>query len=197
MPYLVTIRTFKHSTDAYHYKNVLKNHSIESYLETPDFEDNTTLDSNELSEANLSVLQGDVDDAIEIIKSEDLIYFGNEQENIESFYGNELILLKKMSFQEEAYLYKARLENEGITCFIVDKHTTNPLPLVGLTAETIELYIPHSNLEIAKNIITELDNNQTDVTETETDSDYKPVIIIIVIILIALFLLVQQFFDMY
>jgi hypothetical protein len=195
MPYLVTIRTFKHSTDAYHYKQVLKKNSIESYLETPDFEADSILDVNELSEANLSVLQGDVEDAIEIIKSEDLNYFGAAQENMEAFHGNELILLKKMSYQKEAYLYKARLENEGITCFIVDKHATNPLPLVGLTAETIELYIPQSKLETAKRIILELDNNQID--ETETNFDYKPVIIIAVIILIALFLLVQQYFNMY
>lgn len=195
MPYLVIIRTFKHSTDAYHYKSILKDHSIESYIETPDFEDDIALDANELSEANLSVLQSDVDDAVSILKNEDLNYFGSEQEDIENFHGNELVLIKKMSVQKEAYLYKARLKNEEITCFIVDKHAINTLPLIGLTAETIELYVPKSDLEIAKKIIAELDANQTD--EADIKSDYKPILIILVIILIALFLLVQQFYDMY
>jgi len=195
MPYLITIRTFKHANDAYHYKNYLKENGIESYIEMSDFEDDLTLDSNELSEASLSVLQGDVDDAVRILKHEDLNYFGSEQESKAEYYHDELILIRKMSFQDEAYLYKAKLESEGITCFIVDKHTTNPLPLVGITAETIELYIPQSNLETAKKIIQELDNNQSD--DIVTQVDYKPMLIIFVIIIIVLFLLVQQFFDMY
>lgn len=157
MHYLVTIRIFDHATDAYHYKNVLKDYEIESFVEVLSYHEDEPLDAAELSSAKLSVLQGDVDDALQILRQTDMEYFGSEKENTTDFNDDALVIVKKMSLSEEAYLYKARLQDEGLTCFIVNKHATNPLPLVGLTASTIELFVPKSQLQTAEAIIAEMD----------------------------------------
>lgn len=195
MNYLITIREFDHTTDAYHYKSILRENDIESYVEMLDFDEVSTLDAAELGKAKLSVLQGDIDDAKAILKEIDLEYYGEFRQNLDKFNENGLVIVKKMSYQEEAYLYKARLIDEGLTCFLVDKHATNPLPLVGITASTIELYVPKSQLLTAENIILEMDKKS--IGKPNLESDNKPLLIGIVIVLIALFLLVQQYFSMY
>jgi uncharacterized protein YhfF len=191
MHYLVTIRTFDHTTDAYHYKDILRNHEIESYVEVLDYHEDEPLDAAELSHAKLSVLQGDVDDALQILRETDLEYFGSEKENTTDFNENGLVIVKKMSLSEEAYLYKARLQDEGLTCFIVNKHATNPLPLVGLTASTIELFVPKSQLHTAEMIIVEMD--KVNMTEAPS-SDNKVFLIGALFVLIALIFLVISFF---
>jgi hypothetical protein len=171
MHYLVTIRTFDHITDAYHYKNILKDYEIESYVEVLDYHENEPLDAAELGNAKLSVLQGDVDDAMEVLRQTDLDYFGSEKENTTDFNENGLVLVKKMSLSEEAYLYKARLQDENLTCFIINKHATNPLPLLGLTASTIELFVPKSQLYTAENIIAEMDKvNMTEAPSSDNNT---------------------------
>ncbi|MFK7949376.1 MAG: hypothetical protein AB8G11_17420 [Saprospiraceae bacterium] len=195
MNYLITIREFDHTTDAYHYKSILRENDIESYVEMLDFDEVSTLDAAELGKAKLSVLQGDIDDAKSILKEIDLEYYGEFRQNLDKFNENGLVIVKKMSYQEEAYLYKARLIDEGLTCFLVDKHATNPLPLVGITASTIELYVPKSELLTAEKIILEMDEKS--IGKPNLESDNKPLLIGIVIVLIALFLLVQQYFSMY
>jgi hypothetical protein len=191
MHYLVTIRTFDHITDAYHYKNILKDYEIESYVEVLDYHENEPLDAAELGNAKLSVLQGDVDDAMEVLRQTDLDYFGSEKENTTDFNENGLVLVKKMSLNEEAYLYKARLQDENLTCFIINKHATNPLPLLGLTASTIELFVPKSQLYTAENIIAEMD--KVNMTEAPS-SDNKAFLIGALFVLIALIFLVVSFF---
>jgi hypothetical protein len=191
MHYLVTIRTFDHTTDAHHYKNILKEYEIESYVEVLDYHENEPLDAPELGNAKLSVLQGDVDDAMEVLRQTDLEYFGSEKENTTDFNENGLVLVKKMSLSEEAYLYKARLQDEGLTCFIVNKHAINPLPLAGLTANTIELYLPKSQVYTAKSIILEMDKVNT--TEAPS-SENKAFLIGVLFVLIALIFLVVSFF---
>jgi hypothetical protein len=191
MHYLVTIRTFDHITDAYHYKNILKDYEIESYVEVLDYHENEPLDAAELGNAKLSVLQGDVDDAMEVLRQTDLDYFGSEKENTTDFNENGLVLVKKMSLSEEAYLYKARLQDENLTCFIINKHATNPLPLLGLTASTIELFVPKSQLYTAENIIAEMD--KVNMTEAPS-SDNKAFLIGALFVLIALIFLVVSFF---
>lgn len=195
MHYLITIREFDHATDAYHYKSILRESNIESYVEMLDFEEDTTLDAAELGKAKLSVLQGDAEDAKVILKQIDLDYYGETRQNLDDFNEDGLVIVKKMSYQEEAYLYKARLIDEGLTCFLVDKHATNPLPLVGITASTIELYVPKSQLFTAEEIILEMDKKT--IGESNQKADNKPLVIGIIIVLIALFLLVQQYFSMY
>ena len=195
MYYLIIIREFDHATDAYHYKSILKENGIESYVEMLDFDEGTTLDAAELGKAKLSVLQGDADDAKALLSEIDLDYYGETRQNLDDFNDDALVIVKKMSYQEEAYLYKARLIDEGLTCFIVDKHTTNPLPLVGITASTIELYVPKSQLFTAEELILEMDKNT--IGESNQEKDNKPLLIGIIIVLIALFLLVQQYFSMY
>jgi hypothetical protein len=192
MHYLVTIRAFDHATDAYHYKNILKNYEIESFIEVLEYHENEPLDAAELSHAKLSVLQGDVEDAIAVLRQTDLDYFGSEKENTTDFNEDGLIIVKKMSLSEEAYLYKARLQDEGLTCFIVNKHTTNPLPLVGLTASTIELFVPKSQLYTAEAIIVEMD--KVNMTEAPS-SDNKVFLIGVLFVLIALIFLVISFFS--
>jgi hypothetical protein len=191
MHYLVTIRTFDHTTDAHHYKNILKEYEIESYVEVLDYHENEPLDAAELGNAKLSVLQGDVDDAMEVLRQTDLDYFGSEKENTTDFNENGLVLVKKMSLSEEAYLYKARLQDENLTCFIINKHATNPLPLLGLTASTIELFVPKSQLYTAENIIAEMD--KVNMTEAPS-SDNKAFLIGALFVLIALIFLVVSFF---
>ncbi len=195
MYYLVKIRNFKNVADAYHYQSILKEYSIESFVELLDNEIDGILDDDELGNAMLSVLQSDSEEAIEILRQIDVEYFGKEQENTEIFNGDALVIVKQMSVAEEAYLYKARLINEGLTCFIVDKHTINPLPLVGLTASTIELYVPKKQVLLANKIIQEMDGKTTNITEKPLDM--RPIFVGIVIFIIVLFLLVQQYFNMY
>lgn len=190
MHYLVIIRTFNHTTDAYHYKNILKKYEIESFVEVLEVYEDEPLDAAELSHAKLSVLQGDVDDAVEVLRQTDLEYFGTEKENTTDFNDNALVIVKKMSLSEEAYLYKARLQDEGLTCFIVNKHGTNPLPLVGLTASTIELFVPKSQLYIAAAIMAEMD--KVNMTEAPS-SDNKVFLIGALFILIALIFLVISY----
>lgn len=195
MFYLITIREFEHATDAHYYKRILKDNAIESYVELLDFQEESILDSAEIGKAKLSVLQGDVDDAKELLMEIDLDFYGETRQNLDDFNEDTLVIVKKMSYQEEAYLYKARLLDEGLTCFLVDKHSTNPLPLVGITASTIELYVPKSQLYTAEEIILEMDKNTFDGKSEK--SDYKPLLIGVIFVLIALFLLVQQYFSMY
>lgn len=190
MHYLVTIRTFDHTTDAYHYKNILKNYEIESFVEVSEYQEDEPLDAAELSHAKLSVLQGDVDDAIEVLRQTDLEYFGTEKENMTDFNDDALVIVKKMSLSEEAYLYKARLQDEGLTCFIVNKHATNPLPLVGLTASTIELFVPKSQLYTAEAIMAEMD--KVNMSEAPS-SDNKVFLIGALFVLIALIFLVISY----
>ncbi|MFT5835036.1 MAG: hypothetical protein ACI97N_002681 [Cognaticolwellia sp.] len=192
MHYLVTIRTFDHTTDAHHYKSILKENEIESYVEVLAYEEDEPLDAAEMGNAKLSVLQGDVDDAIEILRRTDLEYFGAERENTTDFNDNTLVIVKKMSYSEEAYLYKAKLQNEGLTCFIVDKHATNPLPLVGLTASTIELFVPKSQVYLAQNILNEMDKVNT---AEASASDNRPFLIGLLFVVIALVLLALSYFN--
>ena len=192
--YLITIREFDHATDARYYKKVLSEYGIESYVELLDFAEETTLDAAELGNARLSVLQGDIDDAKIILKGLDLEYYGETRQNLDDFNEDALVLIKKMSYQEEAYLYKARLIDEGLTCFIINKHATTPLPLVGI-AGTIDLYVPKSQWSLAEAIIFELDENTF--SKSYDEPNKKPLLIGVIIILITLFLLVQQYFSMY
>ena len=159
-----------------------------------DFSEGATLVAVELGKAKLSVLQGDVEDAKRLLQEIDLDYYGEARQNLDDFNEDGLVIVKKMSYQEEAYLYKARLIDEGLTCFIVDKHATNPLPLVGITASTIELYVPKSQLFAAEDIILEM--YKKIIGENNQKFDKKPLIIGVIIVLIALFLLVQQYFSM-
>ena len=191
---LITIREFASFEDAYHYKKILSENDIESYIGSPVLEEGDPLDAAETGSYQLSVLSGDFEDAKELLQSLDIEYFGAVQEELKG-YDDDLVIVKKMSYQEEAYLYKAKLEDEGITCFIIDKHAANPLPLVGITASTIELYVPKSQLEMAEAIILELDGQLF--SQDNRKADNKPLLIGIVLVLIALFLLVQQYFSMY
>lgn len=195
MHYLITIREFDHATDAYHYKSALRAYDIESYVEMLEEQMDGLLDAAEFGKAKLSVLQGDLEDARQILRQIDVDYFGKEHQNLETFNEDALVIVKKMSLKQEAYLYKARLINEGLTCFIVDKHGTNPLPLVGLTASTIDLYVPKNQLPKAKAIILDMDSK--DIVVEAQKPDNKPLLIGVVVVLIVLFLLVQQYYSMY
>lgn len=191
---LITIREFASFEDAHHYKKMLSENGIESYINSPALEEDSPFDAAETGSYHLSVLSGDFEDAKQLIQSLDIEYFGSVQEELEG-HDNDLVIVKKMSYKEEAYLYKAKLEDEGVICFIIDKHAANPLPLVGITASTIELYVPKSQLAMSEAIILELDGQLFSQDNRKTDK--KPLLIGIILVLIALFLLVQQYFSMY
>ena len=193
--YLINIREFSRVEDAYYYKKVLSENNIESYLSSPVMEEDAPLDAAETESVQLSVLSGDLDDAKQLLATIDIDYFGGVQQDVEGYEHSDLVIIKQMSYKKEAYLYKARLEDEGVTCFIVDKHSTNPLPLVGITANTIELYVPKNQLATAEMIVLEMDSRVY--SESNQKVDKKPLLIGIILVLIALFLLVQQYFSMY
>ena len=193
--YLINIREFSRVEDAYYYKKVLSENNIESYISSPVMEEDAPLDAAETESVQLSVLSGDLDDAKQLLATIDIDYFGDVQQGVEGYEHSDLVIIKQMSYQKEAYLYKARLEDEGVTCFIVDKHSTNPLPLVGITANTIELYVPKNQLATAEMIVLEMDSRVY--SEINQKVDKKPLLIGIILVLIALFLLVQQYFSMY
>lgn len=193
--YLINIREFSKVEDAYYYKKVLSENNIESYISSPVMEEDAPLDAAETESVQLSVLSGDLDDAKQLLATIDIDYFGDVQQGVEGYEHSDLVIIKQMSYQKEAYLYKARLEDEGVTCFIVDKHSTNPLPLVGITANTIELYVPKNQLATAEMIVLEMDSRVY--SESNQKVDKKPLLIGIILVLIALFLLVQQYFSMY
>jgi hypothetical protein len=193
--YLINIREFSRVEDAYYYKKVLSENNIESYISSPVMEEDAPLDAAETESVQLSVLSGDLDDAKQLLATIDIDYFGDVQQGVEGYEHSDLVIIKQMSYQKEAYLYKARLEDEGVTCFIVDKHSTNPLPLVGITANTIELYVPKNQLATAEMIVLEMDSRVY--SESNQKVDKKPLLIGIILVLIALFLLVQQYFSMY
>lgn len=193
--YLINIREFSRVEDAYYYKKVLSENNIESYISSPVMEEDAPLDAAETESVQLSVLSGDLDDAKQLLATIDIDYFGDVQQDVEGYEHSDLVIIKQMSYQKEAYLYKARLEDEGVTCFIVDKHSTNPLPLVGITANTIELYVPKNQLATAEMIVLEMDSRVY--SESNQKVDKKPLLIGIILVLIALFLLVQQYFSMY
>ena len=192
---LITIRVFTNLEDAHYYRKLLSEHNIEGYINSLDMEEDTPLNAAAAGRFQLSVLSGDFEDAEQLLESLDIEHFGAVQKELEEYDNDDLVIIKKMSYQEEAYLYKARLEDEGLTCFIVDKHATNPLPLVGITASTIELYVPKSQLTMAEEIILELDGQLF--SQDNRKADNKPLLIGILLVLIALFLLVQQYFSMY
>ena len=192
---LITIRVFTSLEDAHYYRKLLSEHNIEGYINSLDMEEDTPLNAAAAGRFQLSVLSGDFEDAEQLLESLDIEHFGAVQKELEEYDNDDLVIIKKMSYQEEAYLYKARLEDEGLTCFIVDKHATNPLPLVGITASTIELYVPKSQLTMAEEIILELDGQLF--SQDNRKADNKPLLIGILLVLIALFLLVQQYFSMY
>ena len=193
--YLINIREFSRVEDAYYYKKVLSENNIESYISSPVMEEDAPLDAAETESVQLSVLSGDLDDAKQLLATIDIDYFGGVQQDVEGYEHSDLVIIKQMSYQKEAYLYKARLEDEGVTCFIVDKHSTNPLPLVGITANTIELYVPKNPVATAEMIVLEMDSRVY--SESNQKVDKKPLLIGIILVLIALFLLVQQYFSMY
>lgn len=192
---LITIRVFTSLEDAHYYRKLLSEHNIEGYINNLNMEEDTPLNAAAAGRFQLSVLSGDFEDAEQLLESLDIEHFGAVQKELEEYENDDLVIIKKMSYQEEAYLYKARLEDEGLTCFIVDKHAANPLPLVGITASTIELYVPESQLTMAEEIILELDGQLF--SQDNRKADNKPLLIGILLVLIALFLLVQQYFSMY
>jgi hypothetical protein len=188
MPYLVTLRSFEQRAEALIYKRLLAEHGITSFVETVERSGALPLDSDEVGAVRLSVLQSEAEEALEILHAENL----SSTEEIVA--ANPLVLIKKMSLAEEAYLYQARLEHEGFTCFLVNKHASNPLPLLGLTAGTIELYVPKQEAAAAQQLLQTLDHTLPTPTEMQT---FNPLWFGLILVVIVIFLLVRQYFDMF
>ncbi len=66
------------------------------------------------------------------------------------------ILLKSFIERYKAYIYKAALENAGISAWIIDKSDSTHMITGSLTAR-IEVYIMTSQLEDAKRVMSDLE----------------------------------------
>ncbi len=58
----------------------------------------------------------------------------------------------------EAHIYKAKLEHEGIPCFLANEHIANINPLWTNAVGGISIQVHEQNIERAKNILKEIEN---------------------------------------
>ena len=70
----------------------------------------------------------------------------------------ELITLKTFDNSIDAHILKARLENEGIDCYLFDENIVSLNPLYNITVGGIKLKINETNLCKAQEIILEIEN---------------------------------------
>ena len=70
----------------------------------------------------------------------------------------ELITLKTFDNSIDAHILKARLENEGIDCYLFDENIVSLNPLYNITVGGIKLKINEINLSKAQEIILEIEN---------------------------------------
>lgn len=69
-----------------------------------------------------------------------------------------LILLKTFDNAIDAHILKARLEGEGVRCYIFDEHIVTLNPLYSLSVGGIKLKIDESDLELARLILADIRN---------------------------------------
>ena len=79
-----------------------------------------------------------------------------------------LVLLKTFDNAIDTHILKARLEGEGIPCYIFDEHIVTMNPLYNLSVGGIKLKIDEAYLEQAQAIL--LDIEQTPFTTEEDEA---------------------------
>ncbi len=62
----------------------------------------------------------------------------------------------QFQYSSEAYIYKGRLEAEGIEVFIRDNHTINSDPLVSNAIGGVKLFVKQEDYQKAENILHEI-----------------------------------------
>ncbi|MBL1279698.1 MAG: DUF2007 domain-containing protein [Fluviicola sp.] len=70
----------------------------------------------------------------------------------------ELITLKVFNTAIEAYILKNKLEGEGIVCYILDENIVTLNPLLNFAVGGVRLQINKVDLDKAKDIIAEIDD---------------------------------------
>lgn len=78
----------------------------------------------------------------------------------------ELITLRTYENPIDLHIVKARLESEGITCFVFDEHIVSVNPLYNITVGGIKLKVRENELEKAIEILKDIDS-----TPISTDQD--------------------------
>lgn len=65
-------------------------------------------------------------------------------------------------YSSEAYIYKAKLESEGIEVFIRDHHTVNTDPLVSNAIGGVKLFVRTEDYEHAKQVLSQISDYSLD-----------------------------------
>lgn len=72
---------------------------------------------------------------------------------------NKLVVLKTFNSLAEAYVFKGRLESEGILCFLHDEQIVNMNPFYSQAVGGVKLKVPEDQIEEALKILEEGENN--------------------------------------
>ncbi len=77
---------------------------------------------------------------------------------------NKFKKIGQFQYSSEAYIYKGKIESEGIAVFVRDSHTIDTDPLVSNAIGGVKLFVYEEDYEEAKTILSEispfsLDNN--------------------------------------
>ena len=83
-----------------------------------------------------------------------------------------LITIKTFQNSVDAHIFKAKLESEGIRCYLFDENTVSVNPLYNITVGGIKLNINEKDLEKAKEVYAEL--NSTPYTDEQDEIIHCP-----------------------
>ena len=69
---------------------------------------------------------------------------------------NKFRKIGQFQYSSEAYIYKDKIESEGITVFVRDNHTVDTDPLVSNAIGGVKLFVYEEDYEEAKKILEEI-----------------------------------------
>ena len=73
----------------------------------------------------------------------------------------ELITIKTFDNTSEAHIYKSKLENEGILCFLKDENIVSVNPFHNLAIGGIKLQVPEDKVDASLNVLLEMEHQPT------------------------------------
>ncbi len=71
---------------------------------------------------------------------------------------NKLIAVRSFTLEQEAQLYKAKLNSQGIKCFLTNEHSSNVMGGYAIEFGGIDLLVLNTDKEAAENIVNLMDH---------------------------------------
>lgn len=113
---------------------------------------------------------------------------------------NKLVTVRSFTLEQEAQLYKAKLNSQGIKCFLTNEHSSNVMGGYAIEFGGIDLLVLNSDKEAAENIVNLMDHRNltnhpeeyNQMIEGKSDQTFK---IVMFIIGAALLLILMYFMS--